>query len=231
MGCNQTKGAGVEVALPPIDLTGLDGPSKFEAMLPFKRVNVESVEKKLKDATGEDKTLTLDKLREIFANDAVWADLKDNDSLLVKILSSEYLQEDGKISRDALILYAILLSVGTPKIKARVFYDVLQDNNQEFISASDKDFEGAYSTLVNLATKLLYSHLSLVSQESPKLSTDSLDKVDGLKEAWNETFLDDVYGAASKLPRAEWEAKVVATQKWLFDSKTVRGKVEKELGL
>lgn len=211
-------------------MTGLDGPSKFEAMLPFKRQTVESIEKKLKDATGEEKSLSLAKLREIFAGDAVWADLKDNGHLLVKILGTDYFKaEDGQISRDALILYSLILSVGTPKIKARVFYDVLQDNNQEFISASDKDFEGAYSTLIDLATKLLYANLSLVSSEKPKLS--ELDKVDGLKDTWNETFLDDVYGAASKLSRVEWEAKVSSSMKWLFDSKTLRAKVEKELNL
>jgi len=186
MGCGKSKqgGANDDAALPPIDLTGLDGPSKFEAMLPFKRLKVETIESKLKAATGEEKTLTLEKLREVFANDAVWADLKNNDSVLVKILQSDQFQDDGKISRDALILYAILLSVGNPKTKARVFYDVLQDNNQEFISASDKDFDGTFSSLIDLATKLLYAHLSLVSSESPKLSSGDFGKIDGLKEAW-----------------------------------------------
>jgi len=42
MGCAKSKGSGADdVPLPAIDLTGLDGPSKFEAMLPFKRINVE----------------------------------------------------------------------------------------------------------------------------------------------------------------------------------------------
>lgn len=185
MGCAKSKGAAsVDEALPPIDLTGLDGPSKFEAMLPFKRLKVEVIESKLKAATGEEKHLTLEKMREVFANDAVWADLKNDDSVLVKILQSEQFQEDGKISRDALIVYAILLSVGNPKTKARVFYDVLQDNNQEFISASDKDFDGTFSTLIDLATKVMYAHLSLVSSEAPKIPEGDFNKIDGLKEAW-----------------------------------------------
>ncbi len=88
------------------------------------------MEKKLKDATGEEKTITLAKMRETFAADAVWADLKDDNSLLVKTLTSEYFKDDnGDISRDALILYGLLLCVGDVNTKSRVLYDVLQDNN------------------------------------------------------------------------------------------------------
>jgi hypothetical protein len=187
MGCAKSKGAGSEdVPLPAIDLTGLDGPSKFEAMLPFKRLKVEVVESKLKGATGDDKHLSLAKLREVFASDAAWADLKNDDSVLVKSLNSEYFKDEdnGDISRDALILYAVLLSVGDAKTKARVFYDVLQDNNQEFISANDKDFGVSFGKLVDLATKLLYSHLSLVSSEAPKLAQSGFSKIDDLKESW-----------------------------------------------
>lgn len=128
MGCAKSKGAGSDEPLPALDLTGLDGPSKFEAMLPFKRYNVAALEAKFKAAAGEKTSLTLAQLREAFAADKVWADLQNNDSVLVKILSSEYFKDeenDGEISRDALIIYALVLSVGDAKTKARVFYDIL----------------------------------------------------------------------------------------------------------
>lgn len=76
MGCAKSKSeTAVDIPLPPLDLTGLDGPSKFEAMLPFKRTKIDVLEQKLKAATGDKKSLTFAQLKEVFATDKVWADL------------------------------------------------------------------------------------------------------------------------------------------------------------
>lgn len=216
MGCaKSTNNANADAALPPLDLTGLDGPSKFEAMLPFKRYKAETLETKFKTISGaEKKSFTLTQLREALGSDKVWADLSNDNSTLVKILTSEYFKSEdneGEISRDAAIIYALLLSVGDAKTKARILYDVLQDNNQEFISANDKDFTGSFNLLIDLATKVLYAHLRLSVEEDPKIATSDFSKIDDLKETLSEAFLDDVYGAASKLNRKDWEAKVASS--------------------
>ena len=44
-----------------------------------------------------------------------------------------------------------------------------------------------------------------------------------------EAFLDDIYGARSKVDRKDFEAKVALGQKWLFGAKSVRQTVEKAL--
>ena len=44
-----------------------------------------------------------------------------------------------------------------------------------------------------------------------------------------EAFLDDIYGARSKVERKDFEAKVALGQKWLYSSKTIRQTVEKAL--
>lgn len=49
-----------------------------------------------------------------------------------------------------------MLCPGDNHLKARVFYDVLQDSLQETISAGDKDFAGSFNKLIELATKLAY---------------------------------------------------------------------------
>jgi hypothetical protein len=43
-----------------------------------------------------------------------------------------------------------------------------------------------------------------------------------------EEFLDNIFGANSKLTREEYEAKVI-TEKWMFSAKGVRTRVEKAL--
>ena len=47
-------------------------------MLPFKYKNVEEICKKLNDAEGTDKTFSLDKVRQIFADNEAYKDLKDD---------------------------------------------------------------------------------------------------------------------------------------------------------
>lgn len=112
-------------------------------------------------------------MKEGLATDKVWHDLQNDDSLLVKVLTSEYFEDEenkGSISRDAMILYAILASNGDAATKARVLYDVLQDNNQEFISANDKDFGVSFNKLIDLATKLIYTFVHSVDENSqPKV--------------------------------------------------------------
>lgn len=198
-----------------LDLSGLDGPTKFETILAFKRCKVDLLEAKLKQISGENKHFTLEQLREGFATDKIWHDLTNDDSLLVKVITSEYFEDEenkGSISRDAMILYAVLASNGDAATKARVLYDVLQDNNQEFISANDKDFSVSISKIVDLATKLIYANLNLVDESaSPKVDPSNFSQIDDKKEELSESILDEVFGAASKLTRKEWEGKVAKT--------------------
>jgi hypothetical protein len=89
----------------------------------------------------------------------------------------------------------------------------------------------SFNLLIDLATKPISQLLHVVSEDKPKIPTSDFTKIDDLKEAWSETFLDNVFGPASKLKRDEFEKKVATSEKWLFSSKTVRAKVEKELNL
>lgn len=43
-----------------------------------------------------------------------------------------------------LIVLGLVLCNGTPEMKVRVLYDILQDNMQERISANDKDFKSCF---------------------------------------------------------------------------------------
>ncbi len=56
-----------------------------------------------------------------------------------------------------------------------------------------------------------------------------MEKLDEFKEEMKEAFLDNVFGAMSKLPKEEYMNKVVQNEKWIFQSKSVRSKVEKFL--
>jgi hypothetical protein len=84
MGCAKSRDAGSESVPPPstLDLQGLDGPTRFETILPFARVKIDVLETKLKAASGDKKSLTFDELKEAFTGDKNWEALSDNSSLL-----------------------------------------------------------------------------------------------------------------------------------------------------
>jgi hypothetical protein len=171
-------------------------------------------------------------LKGVLGSDRVWADINDDNSVLSKVLKSKYFadsENEGQVSRDALLIYGMLLSTGDAKLKARVLYDILQDNNQEFISANDKDFNDTFNKILDLATLFLYSHVRLVDDSAtPRLDESQFEEKlnEELRNELSEAFLDDVFGPASKLLRKEWEDKVAKSQKWLFSSKETRAKVE-----
>ena len=233
MGCCAAKTNGLDdTPLPEMKLEGLDANARFEFTLPFYRIRLEAFVTKVKAAAGDSKEITIAKLTEALGSNAAWGDLQNNNSVLVKVLKSEYFKgaEEGSLSTDSLIIYAVLHSAADARTRAHVLYDVLQDNNQPFISANDKDFDPVFDKLVDLATKLVYSHVKLVVPDATPVGADKFEAITSfVNDSFREKFLDDVFGANSKLQREEWEKVVSTTGKWLFSAKEVRALVEKEI--
>ena len=59
-----------------------------------------------------------------------------------------------ELSKNALLLWGMMLCSGDLKLKVKTFYEVLQDSNQSSISANDKDFGTSFSMLIDLAIKV-----------------------------------------------------------------------------
>ena len=105
----------------------------FELNLPFSRSLIKSYVdhvKKADSAAGGNGFVTLDTLAAEFTSPA-WNDLKNENSILAKILLSSAFknakkgQSAGQIDADTMILYGVLLCQGNPADKAEVFYAVL----------------------------------------------------------------------------------------------------------
>ena len=124
---------------------------------------------------------------------------------------------------------ALILCSGDAKQKTSVFYNILQDANQEYISASDKDFEGAFDQIVDCAYKVVNEFEPTLSNQPAEKTAEELEKIDGLKEEMHEAFLDSIYGAMSKLKKEEYKKKVLDNEKWIFSSNGVRTHVDKLL--
>ena len=66
-----------------------------------------------------------------------------DDRILCHALQSEYFEDKknkGEINVNSLLLWGLVNCGGDYHMKARVFYDILQDSLQDTISANDKDF-------------------------------------------------------------------------------------------
>ena len=163
MGCGNSRQGGPATApveeIPEIDLTRLDRFQRFEHTFPLYRVRIDIFEARVKRFVSGKNSVSFQQLRYAFKDDAKWEDLNNNDSLLVQVLKSDFFEDPnnkGEMNIHALILWGILLCPGDNQMKARVFYDVLQDSLQETISAGDKDFPKSFNKLIELATKLPY---------------------------------------------------------------------------
>ena len=119
-------------------------------------------------ATNPDKkSLTLDELKQAFADVAAWQDIKQEGSVLCQVLKSKYLQDEeclDEISKNKLRLLALMLCAGEPKQKVQVLYTILQDSDQPYISALDKDFLSSFDLLLDMAVKLPNEYEPLVSK-------------------------------------------------------------------
>ena len=109
-------------------------------------------------------------------------------------------------------------------LKARVFYDVLQDNLQETISANDKDFPESFDKMINLATTMIYQY-EHEFQNGPFRPNDDLSEE--LLENIREDFLDNVYGARAKLTRKDYMELIATKQAWIFDPSKIRERIDK----
>jgi hypothetical protein len=82
MGCGNSRG-NIAEEIPEIDITGLDKFSKFEHSFPFYRTRIDIFEGRVKRFVNGKNSVTLQQLRYAFKDDRKWADLQQDDSLLV----------------------------------------------------------------------------------------------------------------------------------------------------
>ena len=112
---------------------------KFEKSLPFARTYVDTFAKRVRAAAeslkeegnGDGTFVTIEALRQQFKTSA-WADLKKDDSRITKLLKhAVFADENGNISVDKIILFAVLNSAGNPLNRSEVFYIILQEGGVE----------------------------------------------------------------------------------------------------
>lgn len=87
-------------------------------------------------------------------------------------------EETGELSKNALSLFGIIMCSGNNLKKVRALYDVLQDNNQDFIAAQDKDFPENFALLINLSCAMINEYEARYSGKEPEISQTLLQKVE-----------------------------------------------------
>eukprot|EP00347_Sterkiella_histriomuscorum_P004742 403359281 len=228
MGCSESTDSG-NIDIPEIDMSKLDRYAKFEHSFPFYRTRIDVFEGRVKRFVNGKTSVSLAQLQYAFKDDKKWSDLYDEHSNLVQILKSEYFRDENlhnEINLQALILWGLLLCNGDAALKARVFYDVLQDNLQETISANDKDFPENFDKLMHLATSMVYEY-EHEFYNGPVRFSDNI--TDTLLEEIREDFLDQVYGARAKLTRKDYMEFISTKQNWIFNPSQIRKRIDEAL--
>ncbi len=109
----------------------MDRYERFEHTLPFYRMRIDVFEGRVKRFVNNKNSVTIDQLRYAFKNEKNWEDLQHNDGILFKLINSEEFRDEEnpeEINIHTLLLWGVLNCDGDNKLKARVFYDILQDS-------------------------------------------------------------------------------------------------------
>jgi hypothetical protein len=230
MGCGHSrqslaKDKKVITDLSQVKLEDLSRASRFEMQIPISLTDVEVYCKAIRDIHPKKKTLTPAELISGMSYLNSWSKVPA-DGIFHKILAECTLlrdEESGELSKNALLLWGIVLAGGKSLVKVKAFYDILQDSEQERISATDKDFPGNFMLMINLTTTMVNEWEAKYSSQEPEKSDEYISKIDKLREKLaEEAFLDPVFGNSSNLLRAEWETQVLSQVQWIFDSNHVR---------
>lgn len=151
-----------------------------------------------------------------FSEDEPWNPLSDETSILCHLMNEPELRDDDqpdKLNVIKLICLGLTLCGGEPDMKARVFYDVLQDNMQANISSGDKDFKIAFDYMVQLTCYMMLrvyreqSNSPWMTQHYPDpRSRDPAVRMEyeNLLDTFREDFLDEVFDNESNLTREDF---------------------------
>lgn len=216
MGCGnsrQSKAQDKKVItdISQVNLDDLSRASRFEMQIPISLTDVEAYCKAIRAIHPEKKTLTPSELTNGMSAIESWRKVPADGIFHQVLKECKLLRDDnGELSKSALLLWGIVLAGGKSAVKVKAFYDVLQDNGQERISAEDKDFPGNFTLMVDLATTLVNEWEAKYSGQEPEKSAEYISKIDNSRDKLAEdAFLDPVFGANSNLLRAEWENQVL----------------------
>mmetsp|Transcript_3745 Transcript_3745/g.6385 ORF Transcript_3745/g.6385 Transcript_3745/m.6385 type:complete len:146 (+) Transcript_3745:498-935(+) len=133
---------------------------------------------------------------------------------------------DGSVRLSAfkMILLGILWCEGSNIEKVNELYLAVQEDGNEKIACSDKDFVPVLSFMLKLSTELTFSLESKI-REVPRMEevTDSiLSEVGDSYPDIFEDFLDQVFGYDSSLTDSTWKEMVVEKQSYIFSPKLIR---------
>jgi hypothetical protein len=226
--------------------TDLDAPilqdrdpiEKIELGLPFCRSLIKTFVDHVRDAekaAGGQGFVTVATLSEQFTSPA-WNALLEQDSKLVRVLQSDAFKDPKKnqtltqIDMDYLILFGIIHCQGNPTDKAEQWFDVLQEGGREaheMITSNDKDFEPVFMKMCEFVTKDIFTDFARIHGLERKYGRSDLDainknSIDILRE---DGYLDDVFGANSRLEYDAWIANTATNALYMFNGKELRNKV------
>lgn len=241
--------------LPPVNFERISNPyEKFEASLPFNRITIKDMNDRIDKAVetetqaanpvaeGDEQKevepvsyVTLKTLRKHLPTPA-WEGLSDESSKVGKVLMSSAFKSDGteagQIHVDWLRAFALLHCAGKPAEKSVALYDLLQEGGLSAhtqISAGDKDLIPIFKKICEFVTKDVFELTASIDGgiESP-YPTQTVSKLldtETMEIVREEQWLEEVYGAQSRLDNEVWLEKVTKTAKWIYIAKDLRKKL------
>lgn len=133
-------------------------------------------------------------------------------------------------------MFGILHCQGKPADKAEQLYNVLQEGGKAehaFISAGDKDMAPVFRKLCDFVSKDAFGEFPKIAAIPTAYSSDDIAKFDDdmIERFREDVYLEDVFGANSRMQYEEWLQASTSKGAWLLSASSLRKKVLEAAGL
>ena len=147
-------------------------------------------------------------------------------------------QSEDQIDADHLKVFSLMHCSGKPVDKTNAFYCILQEGGfekHEQISAGDKDFIPVFDKICAFATvdifKLALDAGSVSANVYSETEEKSLVAKDTCEIIREEQWLEEVFGANSRLESGVWVQSVSKKANWIFDANEMRKRLFETAGI
>lgn len=234
----------MDTDLDPPMLDNLDPIQRTELSLPFCRSLIKTYVKHIRNAekaAGGEGFVTIETLIEEFTSPA-WAALMERNSQLCKMLLSDAFknpsknQSDSQIDADYLIIFGIIHCNGNLTDKADEWYSILQEGGKEaheFLASNDKDLAPCFQKMCEFVTKDAFTEFARINGLERKYGKSDLDNIskDAIEILREDGYLDDVFGALSRLEYEPWVTATVNNAPYMFSAPALRRKILEQANL
>lgn len=199
--------------------------TKFEETIPLRKMTVDEFERRLKNLIDPTCRDMINEAQLIESFKDVFPEIEEDASLIRQLLMNPVFldpkTEEIQYNISEILLMGNLYCANTPAIRANRYFELCQIEYDPQIGSADRDLHKNFTKMLEISYVLMIPVYRRFKKDSDVHIPESWipNEYTVFKEAYEEileSFLDEVFGSKSKMPRDEFiESLKVVNKRWL----------------